>query len=377
MADGPQRFSRPCWRLRRAAASLPAVQGGASRHRPRPPGPGVVRDRQAGAPTADAGLARVPGPRLVGRSLRSSAVVDNDVNLMAFGEQQTWFDDCAHLLFVKVGAGIGCGSRRTAGSCAERMARPATSATCESPATTTSAATAATRGCLEAVAGGAAIAARLAEAGRDAAGSADIVRLVHGRPARQPARPRGGSLRGRGARTLRQPLQPWSDRHRRPPHAGTAALAGRCARSDDRALAALWPRATCGWCRAGSGSARESSAPASCCASTSSHRPRSTAPRAPHGAAGAAPALTTVSPETLVPANVEVCLESILGGNARWLWSRPRSAALPWDTGRREGVGLNRVSMGSGKTILPCSAGFCLWSVGIDEVLLDNRHKSI
>ena len=40
-------------------------------------------------------------------------VVDNDVNVMAFGEQQTWFDDCEQLLFVKVGAGIGCGISAT------------------------------------------------------------------------------------------------------------------------------------------------------------------------------------------------------------------------------------------------------------------------
>ena len=107
------------------------------------------------------------------------AVVDNDVNLMAFGEQQTWFDDCAHLLFVKVGAGIGCGisangrilrgAEGAAGDVGHMRVTGHDDVRCNCG----------NQGCLEAVAGGAAIASRLAEAGRDAAGSADIVRLVH------------------------------------------------------------------------------------------------------------------------------------------------------------------------------------------------------
>ena len=107
------------------------------------------------------------------------AVVDNDVNVMAFGEQQTCYDDCAHLLFVKVGAGIGCGisangrilrgAEGAAGDIGHMRITGWDDVRC----------TCGNQGCLEAVAGGGAIAARLAEAGREAAGSDDVVRLVH------------------------------------------------------------------------------------------------------------------------------------------------------------------------------------------------------
>jgi predicted NBD/HSP70 family sugar kinase len=105
-------------------------------------------------------------------------VVDNDVNVMAFGEQQTWLDDCEHLLFVKVGAGIGCGisamgqilrgADGAAGDIGHVRVTGRDDVRCHCG----------NHGCLEAVAGGAAIAARLAEAGRDAADSADVARLV-------------------------------------------------------------------------------------------------------------------------------------------------------------------------------------------------------
>jgi predicted NBD/HSP70 family sugar kinase len=106
-------------------------------------------------------------------------VVDNDVNLMAFGEQQTWFDDCAHLLFVQVGAGIGCGicangrilrgAEGAAGDVGHIRVGGRDEARCNCG----------NQGCLEAVAGGATIAARLADAGREATGSEDVARLAN------------------------------------------------------------------------------------------------------------------------------------------------------------------------------------------------------
>ena len=107
-------------------------------------------------------------------------VVDNDVNLMAFGEQQTWFDDCAHLLFVQVGAGIGCGicangrilrgAEGAAGDVGHIRIAGRDEARCNCG----------NQGCLEAVAGGATIAARVpADAGREATGSEDVARLAN------------------------------------------------------------------------------------------------------------------------------------------------------------------------------------------------------
>ena len=105
-------------------------------------------------------------------------IVDNDVNVMAFGEQQTWFEDCDQLLFVKVGAGIGCGisamgqilrgADGAAGDIGHMRVTGRDDVGCSCG----------NQGCLEAVAGGAAIAAQLATAGREAVDSADVVRLV-------------------------------------------------------------------------------------------------------------------------------------------------------------------------------------------------------
>src|SRR5918999_4183251 len=39
----------------------------------------------------------------------ATVLVDNDVNIMALGEYWSGWRDTAHLLFVKVGTGIGCG----------------------------------------------------------------------------------------------------------------------------------------------------------------------------------------------------------------------------------------------------------------------------
>jgi predicted NBD/HSP70 family sugar kinase len=117
-------------------------------------------------------------PHWFGGRYAAPVLVDNDVNVMAMGEQRTQWKDCEHLLFVKVGTGIGCGIaaerriRRGALGAAGDIGHVRVSGhddvlcRCGNP------------GCLEAVAGGHAIAVRLREAGRDASRSRDVVRLV-------------------------------------------------------------------------------------------------------------------------------------------------------------------------------------------------------
>jgi predicted NBD/HSP70 family sugar kinase len=105
-------------------------------------------------------------------------LVDNDVNVMAMGEQRTYFDDCEHLLFVKVGTGIGCGI-----AAEHRIRRGALGAAGDIGHVRVSnhddvICSCGNTGCLEAVAGGRALAAKLAEAGRTASSSRDVVRLV-------------------------------------------------------------------------------------------------------------------------------------------------------------------------------------------------------
>jgi len=105
-------------------------------------------------------------------------LVDNDVNIMALGEHWANWRDTEHLMFIKVGTGIGCGI--VAGRAIHRGAQGAAgdighirlagqeSITCRCGNV----------GCLEAVAGGGALARRLTAVGVEAADSRDVVRLV-------------------------------------------------------------------------------------------------------------------------------------------------------------------------------------------------------
>ena len=109
---------------------------------------------------------------------RAPVLVDNDVNIMARGEHWVHWRDTAHLLFVKVGTGIGCGI--VADGHIHRGARGAAGDIGHIRATGEDVICACGNiGCLEAVAGGHALATRLAATGLEASNSRDVVRLVH------------------------------------------------------------------------------------------------------------------------------------------------------------------------------------------------------
>jgi len=105
-------------------------------------------------------------------------LVDNDVNIMARGEHWVHWRATEHLLLVKVGTGIGCGivadghihrgARGAAGDIGHIRATDDPDVVCRCG----------NIGCLEAIAGGQALAQRLAESGQEAANSRDVVRLV-------------------------------------------------------------------------------------------------------------------------------------------------------------------------------------------------------
>jgi predicted NBD/HSP70 family sugar kinase len=131
---------------------------------------------------------------------RAPVLVDNDVNIMALGEYWARWRDTAHLLFVKVGTGIGCGvitdgrihrgAQGAAGDIGHIHVPDHDDVICRCG----------NLGCLEAIAGGGAMAARLSEAGINADNSRDVVRHVRdGRPeamrlVRQAGRELGGVL---------------------------------------------------------------------------------------------------------------------------------------------------------------------------------------
>jgi predicted NBD/HSP70 family sugar kinase len=105
-------------------------------------------------------------------------LVDNEVNLLALGEHRVWFRDCEHLLFVKVGTGIGSGivvdsavhrgADGGAGDIGHISVAGHDDAICRCG----------NAGCLEAVAAGPALARRLSALGLPATGAGDVVRLV-------------------------------------------------------------------------------------------------------------------------------------------------------------------------------------------------------
>ncbi|MFI9814206.1 ROK family transcriptional regulator [Saccharothrix variisporea] len=117
-------------------------------------------------------------PGLVAAELGVPVLVDNEVNLMALGEHTTAFPEAEHMIVVKVATGIGSGlisngvlhrgAVGAAGDLGHIQAPHGGDVLCRCGNT----------GCLEAVASGPAMAARLREQGVDATTTADVVRLV-------------------------------------------------------------------------------------------------------------------------------------------------------------------------------------------------------
>ena len=117
-------------------------------------------------------------PGWFSRHYDAPVLVDNDVNIMALGEHWTHWRDCEHLLYVKIGTGIGCGivsgrrihrgAQGAAGDIGHVRLAGHDDIVCRCG----------NIGCLEAVAGGRALAAKLADAGLEASTSRDVVRHV-------------------------------------------------------------------------------------------------------------------------------------------------------------------------------------------------------
>ena len=105
-------------------------------------------------------------------------LVDNDVNIMALGEHFSHWRDTEHLLFIKIGTGIGCGI--VAGRQIHRGAQGAAGdiGHIRVPGNEEVLCRCGNVGCLEAIAGGRALAERLSAAGLKATNSRDVVALT-------------------------------------------------------------------------------------------------------------------------------------------------------------------------------------------------------
>jgi len=144
------------------------------------PGPVEHSTGRAINPPIMPGWDRHDVPGHVQRAIDVPVMVDNDVNIMALGEQHAHLPGVADLVFVKVGTGIGAGiisggelqrgAQGTAGDVGHIRIARAEGITCRCG----------NEGCLEAIASGAAVAATLREAGVDAHDGADVVRLARG-----------------------------------------------------------------------------------------------------------------------------------------------------------------------------------------------------
>ena len=142
------------------------------------PGPVEHRSGRPVNPPIMPGWDGFPVPEWLGSRLGAPVLVDNDVNIMALGEHWAARPDADHLIFVKIGTGIGCGiisdrrlhrgAQGAAGDIGHIRVAPALDTVCRCGNV----------GCLEAVASGAAMAAKLSASGVEADDSRDVVRLV-------------------------------------------------------------------------------------------------------------------------------------------------------------------------------------------------------
>ncbi|MGW7084504.1 ROK family protein [Streptomyces sp. NPDC054871] len=178
IADGPQEVlghvERTLHTLLKEAerdpASLQSIGVGV-------PGPVEFSTGRPVDPPIMPGWHQYPIPEFFAERFGPRALVDNDVNVMALAEQRRAFPDTRYLLYIKVGTGIGCGivadgklHRGAQGSAGDighiRVGGIEEPCRCGNS------------GCLEAVAGGAAIARKLSRLGLQATSGSDVVRLV-------------------------------------------------------------------------------------------------------------------------------------------------------------------------------------------------------
>ncbi len=158
---------------KRAVAELSAIGIGL-------PGPVEHSTGRAINPPIMPGWDRYDVPAHVQRAFDVPVLIDNDVNIMALGEQHAHLPEVDDLVFIKVSTGIGAGlisggalqrgAQGTAGDLGHVRVVRADGVTCRCG----------NEGCLEAIAAGPALARALQELGVSAETGQDVVDLVRG-----------------------------------------------------------------------------------------------------------------------------------------------------------------------------------------------------
>ncbi|MGJ0203388.1 ROK family protein [Leucobacter sp. gxy201] len=179
IADGPD--AAIAWILRTAADLLPAL--GYTTQQVAGigigvPGPVEFSTGRPINPPIMPGWDRFDIPAAVRTEFDAPVLVDNDVNIMALGEQSTAWPEVSDLIFVKVASGIGAGVisggslRRGANGAAGDIGHVALARAAETPCPCGN------RGCLEAVASGRALARALSTPEAPLARPSDVVALA-------------------------------------------------------------------------------------------------------------------------------------------------------------------------------------------------------
>ena len=182
IADGPDRVL--AWVVDQVRTMSDAAGTRPAGARPTPlrgltvgvPGPVDFRAGRVVSPSRMPGWNGADVPALAGAFTDVPVLVENDANLMALGEFSAVPSE--HLVFLKAGSGIGCGviasgqlhrgARGAAGDISHAPVSDQQDVPCSCGRT----------GCLDAVASGAALARRLAEAGFDVQGTSGVVRIA-------------------------------------------------------------------------------------------------------------------------------------------------------------------------------------------------------
>ena len=217
VAEGPdvvltwleQTFDRLLLEIGRASEDVRGVGVGL-------PGPVEFAAGRPVSPPIMPGWNLYPVGERLGERFSAPALVDNDVNIMALGEYWSNWRDEEFLLFVKIGSGIGSGivthgrvhrgADGAAGDIGHIHLPDHDDVICRCG----------NLGCLEAIAGGAALATQLRDLGVDAEYRSGCRRTGAARPARccSTDPPSGTRHRG-GAGDVCQHAQPRRHRHRR------------------------------------------------------------------------------------------------------------------------------------------------------------------
>lgn len=179
IADGPQRIL--AWIVEQAASMV--AESAAPGQDLRGigvglPGPVDSRTGKLVSPSRMAGWNGIDAGRMLSEMAHVPALVDNDANLMALGEHVSLGEDVAHLVFVKAGSSIGCGVIASGSLHHGHHGMAGDISHVSVPNAPQTLCSCGRRGCLDAVAGGAAIVASLRAAGVDVSSTRDVLELA-------------------------------------------------------------------------------------------------------------------------------------------------------------------------------------------------------